>query len=68
VKSHGSRLRTATVVSLAAAGVFVLVNALRAFWAIQQGGSMAGFGRDLGIGASVVGLLLVGAALLLWRR
>lgn len=68
MKAHRSRVRTAIVVAVAAAGVFALVNAIRAFLAIQQGGLMAGFGRDLGIGASLVGLLLVGTALLLWRR
>lgn len=56
------------MVALAAAGVFALVNAIRLFWAIQQGGLMAGMARDLGIGATVAGLLLVGAAVLLWRR
>jgi hypothetical protein len=68
MSARRSPVRTVVAVAMAALGVFAIVNAFRAFGAIQQGGLMAGFGRDFGIAACVVGLVLVAAAIFLWRR
>jgi hypothetical protein len=62
-----SRVRVALVATFAVFGVVAILFAAWMFSSIRQGGTMAGYARDLGVIASIAGLLAFGVAIVGWR-
>ncbi len=61
------RARMALVASPVLFGTSAILFAAWMFSSIRQGGTMAGYARDLGVIASIAGLLAIGAAAVVWR-